>query len=482
MDLDFVQNGSSLLDLTTGAYNIERFDPGVPELRDERVASVYHDGEEVLYTRYKNAMATANLLVLGATASAVNASVEAISAILSDIKALKGTGGEPIYIRFGAQGSPWWESEIIQCRMLQSDNRAQEYFDRASKAGTTDSFFQKITLIIERAPYWQDYGLTELALTNGNGTDVTGGLQVENSNDASNDNFVEIDGADVLGTERTPLKIRVKRDLAGTDKIRKVHISRNGRYTPNAAKVEYEIEDSTALFGSYSTVTDTKYSNGSAIKWSPLPTTYDFRMLYGTITGTNMQIYRGRWFHVLLTVDDPPVIGVARVRFVLLLGFDDEVVSTDWYDITEAGVHDIGAIKIPPSYLGDIQHMSLVYELHGYDPYAAGTKVTIDSILLVAAETEDGYMIGEAWGTYLGTLSGYIFDGDRKNTYGFLAPTPLYMDYITKTGKYIQVAPGEDCRLIFVWDTYTQGGAKIFASADETYEVQMWYRKRVLHI
>lgn len=487
MELKFIQSGSTLINFAAGAYNIERFDPGTPELRDERVSSVFHHGEEVLYVRHKNAIATLNLMVLGATAAACDTAVQAISTVLSDILALRGTGGEPIYIRFGPQGSSEsFDSELYAVRMLQSDNRAQEPYERASKYGTTDSFFRKITLVMERAPWWQALALTELSLANGHGSG-TGGIEIRNSDDSSNDNFAQITGSTILGTERTPLKLKITRDVLGTDRCRKVHISRNGRYTPNSAKLVYEIESATAHYGNYSNVADTKYSNGNATRWNPMSTTYDFKMLYGSITGTNMQIYRGRWFHVLLTVDNLSTNDTARVRFALFLG-TNEVASTDWYDIRNypgqngEGVHDIGAIKIPPTYLGNIQHMTLTYELHGYDPNNTSTDITFDCIHLMPSEPEDGYMVGEMWGWYLGNQDGYIFDGDRRNTYGFLAPTPTYMDYVTMTGKYIEVVPGEDCRLVLVWDKYDTGAYQLFASADETYIIQAWYRKRILHI
>lgn len=479
MAIRLVQAGVTLINFSTVAeYNIERFDPGVPEHRDERVASVYQDGEEVLYLRYKNAMATMRLLALDDTAPNVNALVEDISEVLADIKALRGTGGEPIYIHFHTAGGNEYRSEVFVARIIQSDDRLSESYERASKQGTTDSLFRRITIVFERAPWWEEDSLTELSLANGHGSG-TGGVEVRNSNDSANDNYVQITGSAVIGTERTPLKIEVQRDVLGTDRARKVHISRNGRYTPNSAKIEYEFENATAFYGNHTTPSDTKFSNGTAKRWSPLSATYDFNILYGSVSGANMAIYRGRWFHVLVTADN--LTGTARIRYALELGGDD-IASTDWYDITEVGVHDIGAVKIPPSYLGNIAHMPLIYRVYMYDPDNASAAVTLDTIYLMPSEQEDGYMTGTMWGTYLGNGSGYIFDGDKRITYGFLAPTPDYMDYVTKTGKYIEVKPGEDCRLIFVWDSFTSGGAPKFASADETYNVRAWFRKRILHI
>lgn len=481
MQLELRQDGAQLIDFTGGAYNIMSFNPGTPEHRDERVASVFHHGEEVLYVRHKNVIATLRLMVLRSTASLVDQAVWDISKILADIIALRGTAGEPIYLRFQSQGGYGvYDSELLSARVIQSDDRATENYERASKSGTTDSFFRNITIVFERFPWWQDIADTEISLSNGHGSGV-GGIEVRNSNDAGNDNYAQIAGTSIAGTERTPLKIQVVRDVADSNRLRKVHISRNGRFGPLTTLSVFEIEDATAHYGSYSNVADTKYSAGNATRWNPMSTTYDFTMLYSSWGGTFLKQLRGRWFHILLTTDGLSANDVARVRFVLILGFD-EITTTEWYDIDKDGVHDIGAIKIPPSYLGDIDHMSLVWELHGYDPNNSSTDIIIDSVHIMPSEPEDGYMIGEAWGPYLYNASGYMFDGLRKITYGQLGPSMFNMDYITKMGKYIEAVPGEDCRLLFVWDTYTSGGGPIFASADETYTVRAWFRSRYLHI
>lgn len=471
---------TSLLNLNSGAFNLMRFDPGSPEHRDERVQSVYHHGEEVLYVRHKNAIATVQLFVLDSTVANVDNEIEALSEILDDIIAARGTAGEPYYLRVQQDGSSdLWQSEVVSARLLQSDDRASENNELASKYGSTDSYFRRVTLLLERVPWWEATSLTELSLSNGHGSG-TGGIEIRNSNDSSNDNYAAITGSAILGDMRTPLVLHVERDVLGTDRQRKVHVSCNKRFDVANFISVYEIEDSTAFYGTNSQVLDTKYSNGEARQWTLASVAQ--RLQYKSFVDTQLRKMRGRWFRIILTVDSLAYNETCRIQLRVKLGVD-EISRTDWFDMTGSGVHDIGAMKLPPSYLGDVPHMPLAWELWAYDPSSSSTTVILDAMHVWPSETEDGYMVGECWGNYLPNGSEIIFDGDKRLTYGSLAPTPTFMDYVTKTGKYIELVPGTDCRLYLLWDTYNTGGVDLlFASADETYVVQAWYRKRSQHI
>ena len=68
---------------------------------------------------------------------------------------------------------------------------------------------------------------TELALTNGSGSDVTGGLAVWNHDDATaaaHDNWVELDGADYEGDYPAKVKLILEADSGEAEKTSKIYI------------------------------------------------------------------------------------------------------------------------------------------------------------------------------------------------------------------------------------------------------------------
>jgi hypothetical protein len=474
MIIDFYRDAGTLINFMN--YEVVKFDPGVPELRDERVASIFRDGEDILYVRHKNAVATLQIIILGATAAAVDTSVEAISEVLSDILALRGTGGSKIYLRFQPQGSSsTWRAEVLSVRMVQSEDRALENYERAFYSGTSN-FLRRLTLIIERVPYWESINETELSLSNGHGSG-TGGVTVHNTNDGSNDNYVQISGSAIGGSERTPLRVRFKNTQASADKINNVWICRNGRYTPNTTLLTYEAENYDRKWAGATASADTKWSNGSSLHASGSLGGPGVLVIEWDMAASDLQKYRGRWFHVLINTDR---VLSYRCKMRVMLEQISTLSETPYYDVTYDGIHDLGAVKIPPFDFGNVTTYPLSLAFEAYDPDGGNVDFYLDCVHLYPSEPADGFLIGDPIGYQMPQNWGVMFNGIERRTYTE-SPASGVTSHYAKGGRYIEAEPGEDCRLIFTWDKMTATGVQI-CERSWTAQVQAWYRQRRLHI
>lgn len=112
--------------------------------------------------------------------------------------------GTQIFLEGSLDGTNWRRSPVVGGSVVNYD------MDSAIRAG-----FSHITVQVERKDYFDGAEIT-LGLTNPNGTDVTTGLRIYNTNDGAvvdtsyhRHNYVEIDGDDVAGDLPCPVKLTI---------------------------------------------------------------------------------------------------------------------------------------------------------------------------------------------------------------------------------------------------------------------------------
>lgn len=145
-------------------------------------------------------------MLLRDTIANIQAAASAISRILEQAAVYDEQQlGEQIFLEGTLDGSNWRRSPVVGGVVLGYD------IDSAIRSG-----FAQIVFMVERKDYF-DGPVTNVPLTNPNGTDVTTGLRIYNCNDGAvvdtsyhRHNYVEIDGAnDVLGDLPASCKVRV---------------------------------------------------------------------------------------------------------------------------------------------------------------------------------------------------------------------------------------------------------------------------------
>jgi hypothetical protein len=472
--LDIQQSGSTIINLNSSPFFLLDFTSNTPEERSEEFASVYQHGESVLYVRYRNVKETVDLIVSGATRSAVDTTIQNLEDILSDALRLLETVGDKVYIRYKPDGTTiTWRAEVLTGRVIPSPLRSHENAMQLVGSGAAGKYFRHIQVELTRKPVWNDDALTELSLSNTHGSG-TGGRQVDNHNDVSEDSFVNIASTPDVA-QHSPVRLEITNPGAASTRIDKMHVARNGRFTPAGTDLQLEAE-SMAYFGQGGTTTPVAgYSNGNVVQWTPtLVAGTEYLYGYWTLTGSFMQNLRGRWFRVILAVDNVNANLSVKTKLTLL-GLTT-LQETPLLNLRYSGMHDLGLMRFPPFDLGSETPHDLRLQLHAMNPSTTGGNLSVDFVLLMPTEPDDGYTLLQAQGYSLLEGSTLILDGiEEKIT--VLNPGLGATSHFIGSGHWPFVTSQVAQRFWFAWNDPTGG----LMEADYI-TVRAYYRKSRLNV
>lgn len=470
MTLKTVRSGSTVIDFEASPYLIIKFRPGDPEQRKEDMATVFAHGRKILYARHENAIMTLEMLIYGTSMTTVDNAVQDLTKLVDDVLArVMHVTSPKTYLHWTPESGTEWRTEIIRARFITDDvDRRAEDDNRVFTLTASYRYYRRVFLEIERPPFWEDPTLTEIGLSNGNGTNQTGGIIVWTHNDAGtgHDNFTTI--ASVIGgTERTPLVLSFQHDISLSGRVGDLYVSRNARNDPTSADsvLNYEAENA-SLYNGGSTQSSALRSNGQYVQWTGTPSAYS--VLAGwTLSSASLTKYGGRWFHVLAQIMDSKSDTYLGAKLQL----SGTTLSETPMKLVEAdGMVDLGAIRIPPYVLPDTMY-SLTLELWGYTVGAA-MNLEVDFVHLMPSEQEDGFIHFSPQGYNLPEGWTLKYDG-YEETLSVFGSTGSISNY-QPVGAPMYVTPGvTGQRLYWLWDTWT-------GDADATWfgVARAWYRKR----
>ncbi len=199
---------------------------------------------------------------------------------------------------YGAPGESWgylyatlpdstvWRAAVISgaCESVQPGSRA------------VGSMGLRIRLAL--APWWESTTVSDVALTNKYGANVTTGIQVDNHDDAGHDNFVNISGASILGDVPAPAILTYSSGSAcGMDLMLSQIVNNNASYNPT---LEGESASGTGLVNT--STADANCSNGNygAGSWAGTGAV----SLAWSISATDASYLEGRIFRPALRLRD----------------------------------------------------------------------------------------------------------------------------------------------------------------------------------
>lgn len=155
-----------------------------------------------------NANATILEIALDGSAAAIAGYIQSIERLLYLSELWYGLPGEAWgYIQVTLPDSSVWRSPI---RSGLSESAAPGASARA--AGS-----QGLRVKLARDPYWESATLSDVPLTNRNGTNVTAGLAIDNHDDAGHDNWVQLSNTALLGDVPAPVVITLSSTSAGLE-------------------------------------------------------------------------------------------------------------------------------------------------------------------------------------------------------------------------------------------------------------------------
>lgn len=466
---------SLLIDLMAWPYLVTSVSSNAPELREEDIEASYEHGVRKVYARYSNPKEEVTIFVAGDTAQQANDNAETLERVVNDCIQALNDFGETIYVRYQPDGvDVVYQSKVITMSWVSGVNRMAESHDWLLASSVhPNAEFVTVTLTFERMFYWEDTNDISLPLTNSNGTNVTTGLDVQNHDGgaAGEDNWVNINAADVKGSLPSVLTLEMENRHA-SHVYADVHVAHNAFYDPLNFPHWIEAEAATLNSGA-SIVNNAVYSGSSAVQITK--TAGEYYMMYWTLGSGVLLRARARWFKILGFIYSTNSTTYAKIS--LSMNQLTRVAESPWVRC-DLGIIDFGNFKIPPVDLGSsVTPKWWILELRVKS--TTGSSIVLDNISLMPCAEPDGYCVFKRVAYGIGPNEKLIGDGRRELVYG-LEPAGYTNQAAVLheiLGSYLHVVPGVDQRLIFSWQLNTGSLYK-----DDVLRVVAKYRERRLRV
>lgn len=366
--------------------------------------------------------------------------------------------GDKIYLRAKLDAADDLGSSLIHSGFVEWSGRAPTTTIRAGYA--------MLRIVLTRDNWWEE-ALVTLPLTNGHGTDVTSGLQVDNRNDSTRDNWVEIDGADIEGTLPAPILLDFENTYNSGDRMGRLRYSNNFRSNPNSLQTVLEGEDATGV----TPIADTGSSGGNyiSVSWSATQS----EIVEWTIPSALLQNAKGNLCKVHWVGEGITVPGY-WLRVKMQMALTDifygawKYVERDWHDML-----DLGTMRFPPYLLSEyssVYPLNLVIEQK--QTSSTSRTMYLDALHIHPVDTyrslvPKGYNTGYQASLVDDGIDGVVYT-DGWSTAGKVGN---YVGY----GATPEIMPGVDNRLSFLMFSSTIGG---YYTPERTGSVIIKYKPR----
>jgi len=372
--------------------------------------------------------------------------------------------GARVYVEFdpGASGIVY-RSEILSGKVDCPDDTFSMWWTNQKT---------RIFMAWTRRYYWEGPEV-ELPLTNGNGTNVTGGLTVYNHDDgdAGHDNYVQIAGTDVGGVIPAPAKIRILNTYNSSARSGQFVIAHNAFSAPASFAHILEAENRNYVAGGTAPTADTSSSGGyiQNISWAG---DAEVLLISWQLSTAFLSDAAGNNFKILARFATSPGTGyytTVRVKgpsgyWISTLGEGPEVA------LGQMLIQDLGVVRLPPWL---IQETNLEpVDLCIYGRRTGGGILYLDFVQVTPL---DGYRLLKPRGYNTVYNTANVDDGINGVVWNEDSAGANRSGQYIGVGQQIQLWPGRTQRLYFLV-TNDAGGAEIL----RTHSIRMWYRPRRL--
>jgi len=421
-------NGIDSVDFLSFSYHLR--DGGLDVLTPKKKQvwggeSVYSHGSQLVTSTFQNRSIRLWFHVTGVTRNEIMSNVSKIERLLEDARhrSIEQTGSR-VEIQYQWDGTSnvtyfevidgelRWPNDIMSVEQVHQQDEELRYI------------IQDFYLTLDCAPFAYPISPVngtpvELALTNGNGTDITGGLAVWNHDDdtaATHDNWVQIDGSDFSGDFPAVVKLVLEADSGEAEKTSKIYI---GVRKGNLSFVHIlEDDDAAAVFGSPSPTSDVDYSSGdyyTAISFAD--TDGEIDLIRWALTATQTENTQGpfRFFGRCKagTHWDQNGSYAIAIKYGTAILFQSEWIKPI-DTITE--FLDFGTVYLPPWLVGtptDLAGLDIV--IRAKRDVAGSTTINLDYLALMPQD--GGYRILEYRTTGVSQFEFSVDDGWEESVY-----------------------------------------------------------------
>jgi hypothetical protein len=393
-------------------------------------------------------------LVCRGTAVAIRAALNTLERLAEAAARRRKSGkGTRVYVQYKPVNSDdLYRSELYDGQLVYSEDPG------ARRLGETSPAI-KVSFVFERAPWWEGPEV-ELSISSQGYAAATGGRRITNN---GIDNWVQVTGGFVLGTEPSPLRVRLTNDNGASQDYDQFYIGVNAFASPTTFVGVHQGEAD--LSGSGSTASAT-CSNGY---YRTFNVTSTEQFLASWLLTAAEMTSGGRWCRLLARLAGYDFTKHVRVRPVITdfygiitLWEGSQVWLSDYSGIIE--LNDFGSLPIPPgAYSSEYAQCRFGLKMQA----DSATTVSIDYVQLVPMDgyrhvTQVGYQTPNGSGTEVneGDESVYFWTGTQR--------WPLHV----MTGPGLKLWPNVTQRVYVLHD---EGAASAIAN---TLSVRMWHRPR----
>ena len=395
---------------------------------------------------------TIEVMFYAASVAAMRTAIDTLQKLLDAASRRQERGKGPVvYLLYQPDGDATaWRSRLIDWRFEYNENTLRAWGQAKLPA----------SLIIERDAV-REGDLTQIPLTNGNGTNNTTGLTVSLHNAGTAYSYAQIAGSAVTGSAPAPVQLELTNNTGGSVTYYEVLVANNAFSDP--ANFPHVLQAESALVSGSGTVSsDATCSNGQYVGWS---FTNSSAQQY-TLSQTLLQDALGYDFHLLARFRSQtarvfvrPHIYDATGMFVLWSGDEVEIPQV------APSVFDLGVIPLPPggySTAYGAMRLWLAWRAEG----SVGALDT-DFFAFFPADTFRRLRVPVTVSS-----SGIIVD-DGIEGRAYLRTGTAELPVVQPQGMPLLVWPGMTQRLYFTWSLFNWT-----APITQTFSVKAWYRPR----
>jgi hypothetical protein len=432
-----ITDGATTFSLSTTNAYLQRYVPVEPTKEDASVTE------------------TIDVTFYGASTSAMQTAMQTLGRMFETMRRRRALGvGPRVYLQWQPDGdATTWRSELLDARIEYQDDTLTAWGQAKSPA----------SISIERVPFWEG-ALTQLPLTNANGTSNTSGLTVWNHDDSGtgHDNYVQVAAASVTGTIPAPVMVELTNATGSAQTYDAIYMATNAFCDPANLTHVLEAESIVGASPNYDSIgSNADSSNGQYIVKAVNGTMSQFFTLSAALLADT----QGHDFHLL-----------ARFR-----NYGDMYVRSSIYDGTGAykvrngdereirltttnALVDLGVLPFPP---GGYSTAYAAHQLNLYYRTTGAVSVQLDYFALFPAVAFRRLAI-------IGSVAnGAKIIDDPIEDRAYLSASSVETPAVVRRSTPVQVWPNMLQRIYFAW-----GLQNTTSLIDQTFTVKAWYRPR----
>lgn len=422
-------------------YQVEAYDPRVAETERGVMADTIAE--------------TLQIYITGASGSQVQSRHAALERLLQVANRRRVIGvGPRLYLQLQIDSdASSWRSEVLEARLEPVEDALRLWPNNVLS----------LQFFVLRLAYWEG-ALTQLPLTNANGTNNTSGLTVWNHDDsgAGHDSYVQVAAADVVGSIPAPVKLELTNATGSAQTYDTIWAATNAFCDPANFTHTLEAESIVGASPNYDSIgSNADSSNGQYIVKAVNGTLSQFFNLSATLLSKTM----GQDFHLLARFRNwgdmyvRPSIYDSAGTYKLRTGDEREIRG-----VTTNAIVDLGVMPFPP---GGYATAYAAHQLNLYYRTTGAVSVQLDCFMLFPAVAFRRLSI-------VGSVAnGAKITDDPIEDRAYITASGVDTPGVVRRSSPVQVWPNTLQRIYFAW-----GLQNTTSPIDQTFTVKAWYRPR----